>query len=77
MYVYTNLYITGRVGSLSLNFSDSRVYESQIRARLETTAQLCKAGVLKVRAAEAHYLFDRLGGCTAVQLKKNENITST
>jgi len=32
---------------LSLQLSDTRVYEPQIRARLGTTAHLCKVVVLK------------------------------
>ena len=35
--------------SLSLKVSDTRVYQPPIRARLETTAHLCKVVVLKLR----------------------------
>ena len=38
--------VTGPIRSLSLKLSDTRVYEPQIRARLGTTAHLCKVVVL-------------------------------
>ena len=43
--------VTGPRRSLSLKWSDTRVYEPQTRARLGTTAQFCKVVVLKLRAA--------------------------
>ena len=45
------LLLYSRYRSLSLKLSDTRVHESQIRARLGTTAHFCKVVVLKLRAA--------------------------
>ena len=67
----------GPAGSLSLKLSDTRFYESQIRARLGTTAQLCKAGILQVRTAEAHHLFDHRGSRKVnIRLAEKENSNS-
>jgi len=41
--------VTGPRRSLSLKMSDTRVYAPQIRARLGTTAQFCRVGVVKWR----------------------------
>jgi len=42
--------VTGPRRSLSPKLSETRVYETQIRARLGTTAQFCQVVVLKLRA---------------------------
>ena len=44
--------VTGPRRTLSLKVSDTRVYEPQIRARLVTTAYLCKVAVLKLVMAD-------------------------
>ena len=40
--------VTGPARSLSLELSDARVFEPQIRARIGTTAHFCEAVVLKL-----------------------------
>jgi len=42
--------VTGPRRALSLNLSNTRVHEPQIRARLGTTAHLCRVVFLKLRA---------------------------
>ena len=51
--------VTGPRRSLSLELSDARVYEPQIRARLGTTAHFCEVVVL-TRASPGEFIMARI-----------------
>jgi len=63
--------VTGPRRSLSLNLSDTRVYEPQLRARLSTTAHFGAVVALKLRAVPVYaagpcHLSQRRHGCSTV-----------
>jgi len=51
--------VKGPRRSLSLNLSDTRVYEPQIRARLGTTAHFCEVDVLRLRRTRKQWSITR------------------